>query len=184
MRIISGIKKGKKILLPDPKITRPIRDSVKENIFNILLHSKDFKFSFQDSVVIDFFAGSGSFGMECLSRGSKFVSFVESNSSTQNTLFRNLDNNFLKENFEIKKQDFFEIDVISFIQNVNPDLIFFDPPYKIKGLEKIFMIIDRINIKNTTIILHIEKTTHIEFKNFEKKLEKKYGISKIIFLKN
>ena len=39
MRIISGSKKGKKILLPDPKITRPLRDSVKENIFNILKHS-------------------------------------------------------------------------------------------------------------------------------------------------
>ena len=43
MRIISGTKKGKKILLPDPEITRPLRDSVKENIFNVLIHSSKFK---------------------------------------------------------------------------------------------------------------------------------------------
>ena len=40
MRIISGIKKGKKLIIPDQNITRPLRDSVKENIFNILKHSK------------------------------------------------------------------------------------------------------------------------------------------------
>ena len=58
MRIISGNKKGKKILLPDPDITRPLKDSVKENIFNILLHSQEFKynFDFNNSVIFDIFA--------------------------------------------------------------------------------------------------------------------------------
>ena len=77
MRIISGSKKGKKILLPDPKITRPLRDSVKENIFNILLHSRNFRTQFNNIKVVDFFSGSGSFGLECLSRGSKNVYFFE-----------------------------------------------------------------------------------------------------------
>ena len=48
MRIISGIKKGKKIILPDPTITRPLKDNVKENIFNILLHSKKFQIIFEN----------------------------------------------------------------------------------------------------------------------------------------
>ena len=85
MRIISGTKKGKKILLPDPEITRPLKDNVKENIFNILLHNRVFKINFENSKVIDFFSGSGSFGLECISRGAKSVKFIENNSQTANT---------------------------------------------------------------------------------------------------
>ena len=77
MRIISGIKKGKKIILPDPSITRPLKDNVKENIFNILLHSRKFQINFENTKIIDFFSGSGSFGLECISRGSKKVQFIE-----------------------------------------------------------------------------------------------------------
>lgn len=55
MRIISGIKKGKKLIIPDQNITRPLRDSVKENIFNILKHSKNFRIEFDNIKVIDFF---------------------------------------------------------------------------------------------------------------------------------
>ena len=73
MRIISGIKKGKKLSLPDPKYTRPLRDQVKENIFNILIHQKKFETEILNSIVVDFFSGSGSFGIECLSRQSKKV---------------------------------------------------------------------------------------------------------------
>ena len=93
MRIISGIKKGKKLLLPDPKYTRPLRDQVKENIFNILIHQKKFETEILNSIVVDFFSGSGSFGIECLSRQSKKVYFIENNTKIQNTLYRNLNNN-------------------------------------------------------------------------------------------
>ena len=64
MRIISGVKKGKKILLPDPSITRPLKDNVKENIFNILLHSSKFQINFENTKVIDFFSGSGTTALE------------------------------------------------------------------------------------------------------------------------
>ena len=46
MRIISGYFKKKKLLLPDQNITRPLRDYVKESIFNFLLHNKNIKFNF------------------------------------------------------------------------------------------------------------------------------------------
>ena len=55
MRIISGTKKGKKIILPDQSITRPLKDNVKENIFNILLHSKKFQINLYNTKIIDFF---------------------------------------------------------------------------------------------------------------------------------
>ena len=184
MRIISGTKKGKKILLPDPEITRPLKDNVKENIFNILLHNIKFKINFQDSKVIDFFSGSGSFGLECISRGAQSVKFIENNSKTANTLYRNLSNNFDKSKFEIIKKDFFLLDKLNIIKNFNPNIIFLDPPYKIEGFSQILKFINMLNnIKNLIIILHIEKTKMLKLDNFNYYFERTYGLSKIIFLK-
>ena len=55
MRVISGKFKKKKILLPDPKITRPLRDYVKESLFNLLTHTKLLNFEFEKSIVLDIF---------------------------------------------------------------------------------------------------------------------------------
>ena len=68
MRIISGSFKGKKILEPKDKKTRPLKDLTKESIFNIIRHSNKFKINFASSYVLDLFSGVGSFGIECLSR--------------------------------------------------------------------------------------------------------------------
>ena len=77
MRIIGGKNKGKKIYLPSNKNTRPLRDLVKESIFNLIEHSNKFNTSILNSKVLDLFSGTGSFGLECLSRGAKFITFVE-----------------------------------------------------------------------------------------------------------
>ena len=78
MRIISGSFKGKKILLPKDKLTRPLKDLTKESIFNILKHSKLLNIELESSNILDLFSGVGSFGLECLSRGAKNVTFLES----------------------------------------------------------------------------------------------------------
>ena len=78
MRIISGSFKGKKILLPKDKLTRPLKDLTKESIFNILKHSKLLNVELESSNILDLFSGVGSFGLECLSRGAKNVTFLES----------------------------------------------------------------------------------------------------------
>ena len=184
MRIISGSKKGKKILLPDPKITRPLRDSVKENIFNILLHSRNFRTQFNNIKVVDFFSGSGSFGLECISRGAQIVKFYENDPKTLNTLFRNLDNNFNKKKFEIINKDFFLVEKEKMIENFKPNLIFFDPPYKIEKFDKVYSFINSLSkYKNLLIIFHVEKTKIINFENFRHQEEKIYGLSKVFFLK-
>jgi len=77
MRIISGSFKGKKIIEPKDKKTRPLKDLTKESIFNIIRHSNKFKINFANSYVLDLFSGVGSFGIECLSRGVKKVTFIE-----------------------------------------------------------------------------------------------------------
>ena len=77
MRIISGLFKGKKILQPKDSETRPLKDLTKESIFNILKHSNKFNIEIKNSVILDLFAGVGSFGIECLSRGASEVFFFE-----------------------------------------------------------------------------------------------------------
>ena len=73
MRIIGGKFKGKKILQPKDKETRPLKDLAKESIFNIINHSNKFKINIENSIVLDLFAGVGSFGLECLSRGANML---------------------------------------------------------------------------------------------------------------
>ena len=77
MRIISGKYRGKKILQPRDKTTRPLKDLTKESIFNIVAHSNKFNVGIEDSNILDLFSGVGSFGLECLSRGSAKSTFVE-----------------------------------------------------------------------------------------------------------
>ena len=185
MRIISGSKKGKKILLPDPEITRPLKDSVKENIFNVLKHTRNFQTNFQGIKVLDFFSGSGSFGLECISRGAANVKFIEKSSKTSNVLFRNLSNNFEKKKYEIIKKDFFNIDKKQLTKNYLPDIVFLDPPFRIKEFSKILQFINSLeNFNNLIIILHVEKTKIINFDKFKFVDERIYGLSKVFFLKN
>ena len=77
MRIIGGKFRNKKINFTKNIKTRPLKDSVRENIFNILIHSNILDIEFESLNVLDLYAGSGSFGIECLSRGASNVIFVE-----------------------------------------------------------------------------------------------------------
>ena len=71
MRIISGALKGRSINFLKNSNTRPLKDSVKESIFNIIEHSNFIKDEIKNSNILDLYSGIGSFGIECLSRGSK-----------------------------------------------------------------------------------------------------------------
>ena len=101
MRIISGKLKGKKILLPKDKMTRPLRDLVKESIFNLLKHSNKLNISTLDINVLDLFSGSGSFGLEIISRGAKKVIFVENYAPAYEVLSKNIINLKCQDSSEI-----------------------------------------------------------------------------------
>ena len=90
MRIISGKFKGRSIQFVKNKITRPLKDSVRENIFNILSHSNEINIPIKHSNILDLYSGVGSFGLECISREANFVKFVEKNLETVNILKKNL----------------------------------------------------------------------------------------------
>jgi 16S rRNA (guanine966-N2)-methyltransferase len=183
MRIISGSFKGKKILQPKDIKTRPLKDLTKESIFNIINHSNKFKINLANSNILDLFSGVGSFGIECLSRGAKNVVFVENYNGVLPVLIKNLENLKGFNNYEIINKDIYESNLFSKL-NKKFDIIFLDPPYKDKNLEKIFINIKKEKIleKNGVIILHRHKNEQeILSAGYKIIEEKKYGISKIFF---
>ena len=184
MRIISGTFRGKKILEPKDSKTRPLKDLTKESIFNLIIHSNKFKVDLKNSYILDLFSGVGSFGLECLSRGVKKITFVENYDSVLPILKRNLANLKSVTNYEILKKNIYEKNIfLNFKYQI--DLIFIDPPYKDKKLNQIFENIKETEIlnKNGIIILHRHKNEQdVIPKGFTIVEEKKYGLSKIIFI--
>ena len=90
MRIISGIHKGKLVKFLKTSITRPLKDSVRESVFNILEHSNKIPIRINNSNILDLYSGIGSFGLEALSRGAREVTFVEQNNEAIKILNSNL----------------------------------------------------------------------------------------------
>ena len=184
MRIISGTFRGKKIFEPINFKTRPLKDLVKESIFNIINHSNKFEINLNNSFILDLFSGVGSFGLECLSRGVKGVIFVENYEGALPILKKNLESLKTVKNYEILKKNIYEENIFLNLQN-QIDIIFMDPPYKDKNLNSIFENIKNTKIlkKNGIIILHRHKNEKDIFpEGFEIVEEKKYGLSKLIFL--
>ena len=183
MRIISGDFKGKKILEPKDKETRPLKDLTKESIFNILSHSNKFKVKLENSIVLDLFSGVGSFGLECLSRGARHVTFIENYIGVLPILKKNLDNLKIIKKYKVIEKNLFSHFNFEFLEN-KFDIIFLDPPYKEKKLDFIIDNIAKKKIlsKNGIIIIHRHKKENDKFsKNLKILEEKKYGISKIFF---
>ena len=183
MRIISGSFKGKKILLPKDKLTRPLKDLTKESIFNILKHSKLLNIELESSNILDLFSGVGSFGLECLSRGAKNVTFLESYADVLSVLKKNIDNLNQQNQTKVIEKDIFSANTLKLL-NDKFDIIFIDPPYKEKKLSFLMNAITELELLNTdgVIIIHRHKKEEDDLpKEFNLILEKNYGISKIIF---
>ena len=183
MRIISGNFKGKKILLPKDKLTRPLKDLTKESIFNILKHSKLLNIELESSNVLDLFSGVGSFGLECLSRGAKNVTFLESYTDVLSVLKKNINNLNQQNQTKVIEKDIFSENTLKLL-NDKFDIIFMDPPYKEKKLSFLLNTITELKLLNTggIIIIHRHAKEEDDLpKEFNLILERNYGISKIIF---
>ena len=185
MRLIGGLYKGTTLFQPQDRLTRPLKDMTKEAIFNLLTHSNKINLKFDSISVLDVFSGTGSFGLECISRGAKKVTFVENYKPIINILEKNI----LKLNVS-NKCTIIKLDFENFLQNTsffdNYDFIFLDPPFKVENITELLiqMIYKKLIKKNTLLTIHRHKKT---FDNFTKHLklvdERTYGKSKISFLK-
>mgnify|MGYP001394321579 CR=1 FL=1 len=184
MRIISGLNKGKKLIMPKDKTTRPLKDMAKESIFNILTHANYINFHLEDSKVLDLFSGIGSFGLECISRGSKFVFFLENYPPVLKILKNNISNLKYGNKSEVIEIDAFKIDSNTFKGKQKFQIIFCDPPYKEKNIKLLIDNILEMNVleKNGIIIIHRKKGDLDIFPRKFKIIDKKnYGLSTFVF---
>lgn len=121
MRVVGGTARGRKLKAPPGSGTRPITDRAKEAIFNMLAA----RMNLVDITVADLFAGSGSFGIEALSRGAANVTFVERNRDAARVLAGNLDTLGFADRAEL-----IVAPVETALRRLEPvDLVFCDPPY-------------------------------------------------------
>lgn len=182
MRIISGELKGKLINFVKNSNTRPLKDSVRENIFNILTHSSLMEISIKNSKILDLYSGVGSFGIEGLSRRAKKVTFVERDYS----VIKILNENLLKLSLLNRSKVFCDNieNILNKELNEKFNLFFFDPPFADSKYLKYIELIKKKKIfeKMHVVIIHREKETEENLDDFLKIIETKiYGRSKIFF---
>ncbi len=178
MRIISGIYKGRKIKSSDDLSIRPTTDRVKELIFNVL---QDFP---EGKIVLDLFSGSGSLGLEALSRGAKKVYFVDSSNKSLNILKQNIHTIGIPEDqYVILKQT-----AIDFARNAQMplDLLLLDPPFKYAELQVLVDTLLQSPVMSTKSLLVLEHETINPIESdsdvYDVLIQKKMGRSLISFL--
>ncbi|MBN2272021.1 MAG: RsmD family RNA methyltransferase [Sedimentisphaerales bacterium] len=125
MRIIAGAKRGMKLLSPKTCDSRPITDRAKESLFSVL-----YKYDLPAGAVVgDLFSGVGSLGLEALSRGAEFATFVERDRQTAAILEKNI----LKAGFvgesRVVRTDAFGFGAPEDYKAGRCNLVFVDPPY-------------------------------------------------------
>ena len=178
IRVISGTARGRRLKLVPGDITRPITDRVKESLFNILQQD------IANCVFLDLFAGTGSVGIEALSRGAAKVRFVDKNRPAIGTLRKNLEITGLSANAEI-----FQVDAFSMLRR-NPDerfdYIFIAPPQYHDLWSKALELIDAYpnwGVDDGWVIAQIDPIEYktLELKNFSEFDKRKYGSTLLLF---
>lgn len=123
LRVIAGLARGRKLKVPRVSWLRPTSDRVKESLFNILAPKVP------GSIFLDLFAGSGSIGIEALSRGCARTIFVENNPKAVSYIRKNLDDAGLTGGAQIYKLHVLKALYLFEKQEMKFDIIFLDPPY-------------------------------------------------------
>ena len=176
MKVIAGIYKGRNIDTIKDSTTRPMMGIAREGIFNTL------QFSFENANVLDLFAGSGSMGIEALSRGAKYVTFIDNSPDCIRQINKNLEE--YKNDYSVIK-----LDVSNYINEVDSkfDIIFYDPPFEYSTeVINVEINIIRNNLnKNAFIIIHrhLNSSSIVLPNDVELYKEKNYGQSKILILR-
>ncbi len=154
MRVLGGTSKGKKIKTPSGSLTRPTSSRVKKSLFDMLCTRMDF-FGIE---VLDLFAGSGSLGLEAISRGASHVEFVDSAHSVVQVL---------KENVasippEVAQVAVMKSSALGFLKNrismgVHYDLVFCDPPYLFDEWNELLGQVIQVMTKYSIIVIESDR---------------------------
>jgi len=190
MRIIAGKFKGTNLHGPKNKKIRPLKDMVRESIFNFLIHSNEISFKMEKASVLDLYSGTGSFGLECISRQALETTFVEKENEAITILEKNIEKLKIKAQTKIFSGDVFHViknenkNHINWFSDIKFDLIFCDPPFEDTNINNLIELIIKKNLlkKNGIIVLHRNKNLNekltINLKTIDERI---YGLSKIIF---
>lgn len=179
MRVISGKYRGRALKEPVSDNVRPTIDRVKEAVFGSL------QFDIIDSNVLDLFAGSGSLGIECISRGAKFVSFVDKSDKSINIVKGNIKNLAIEEGYEI-----LHLDCLNALRTLNKkyDIVFIDAPFDTDLATLSIELIDTLDVLNEGAKIIWERKAGrkypISLKNLKVNKIKKYGTVEVVFLCN
>ena len=141
MRVISGKYKGRVLKGFDIDGTRPTMERVKESLFAMIQNN------IKDKIVLDLFSGSGNLGIEALSQGAKYTYLVDYNKIATKTIKENL-NNLKITNALVIEKDY--LLALSFFKqnNIKLDIVFLDPPYKSKFINKAIEYIEKEDLLN------------------------------------
>lgn len=166
MRIIAGKYRGTKLSPPKSTNIRPTGDKVKQAIFTKL------QFFVNDKVVLDLFSGSGALGIEALSRGAKFVYFVDKSRESIALTRKNLEK--INGGYKVIFSDY-QSALKSFLEPF--DLIILDPPYASGVYENCLQIIYEKNLlaKDGIIVCERDQTKPINSTLFDLIDSKNYG---------
>ena len=174
MRIIAGKYKRTPLVTLEGDLTRPTKDMVKEALFDSLQINDGDSF-------LDLFSGSGSIGIEAISRGATKVIFNDFNKDAVKVIETNL----RKINEEAKVFNLNYEECLFKLNDYPFNYIFLDPPYAFDEYENIFNLINKYNLllNKGIIIVEVKMTVDLndEYYDFVKYKEKKYGITKLLY---
>ncbi len=180
MRVIAGNARGMKLVAPKSLITRPPLDHIKEALFNIIAGEVE------GSKVLDMYAGTGSFGIEALSRGASSAVFVEQEKAALEALKQNLK----KTGFDVFSS-VYRYSVESFLVGQTAgderfDLIFLDPPFRISLIEirTVFDVLKRADLidESAMVILRVNSKRDVPLSpGFDLEKDRTYGDSRLLF---
>lgn len=161
MRVIAGLYKGRTLTTVKDHSVRPAADRVKQTIFDVLAT----RMLLEGTVVLDLFAGSGSLGIEALSRGASHATFVESFDSASRFIEHNLRALGCED-----QADIFGMDALHFIHTARDpfDLIFADPPYSFEMTAELPREIFACNLLRPHGYLLIEHAKTVQFASTDK----------------
>lgn len=171
LRIVSGSAKGRKLKGPKKLGIRPASARVRKSLFEILS-------PLEGKVILDLFAGTGSMGMEALSKGAKEVTFVDNDRHAISLLFENLTRTgFLTQSHVLKKPAQLAIPWLS-QKGKRYDLIFLDPPYNQGHVDTCLKILKKfplLHAHGMVVCEHSPQEKPTIFSGLEVADERKYG---------
>src|SRR5688572_368406 len=186
MRIIAGEFRGRRLLPPEGDTTRPITDRVKQSLFDILTPL------IPGAIVYDCFAGTGSMGLECLSRGVAFATFFEADRSAAKRLEKNIATLDVGDRSRVVQGDLFrwfdaraEAD-----RSTGADLIFLDPPYRFlrerpADLRRLATVFVRAHLKPAgTVVFRHDAEDQLELPGLARTDVRTYGGMTLEFLRS